>query len=121
LFGLFCCHFYLPHPPNVNHVSIVFKDKSVTVESDSLERLTDPETVPVPTTYNGVKVKLPLTIQTVNKIMSHYKSNKPLHAKYVLVILREAREKFKVLPNVHRATTSIAKQITICGKSVDID
>ncbi|XP_031550045.1 serine/threonine-protein phosphatase with EF-hands 2-like [Actinia tenebrosa] len=90
-------------------------NKSVTSDNDTLERLTDPETVPVPSNYSGIKIKLPLSIQTINKLMNHYKLNKQLHAKYVLVILREAREKFKVLPNIQKATTSIAKQITVCG------
>ncbi|XP_028518113.1 serine/threonine-protein phosphatase with EF-hands 2 isoform X2 [Exaiptasia diaphana] len=84
-------------------------------ESDDLDRLTDPSNIPVSQNYNGVTVSLPITKQLADKIINNYKINKPLHVKYVLVILREARERFKALPNVNRVTTSIARQMTICG------
>ncbi|KAK3736384.1 hypothetical protein QZH41_017894, partial [Actinostola sp. cb2023] len=84
-------------------------------KSDELDKLTDPSSIQVSSTYTGVEVTLPITVSTANKILNNYKINKPLHPKYVLVILREARERFKALPNINRATTSIARQITICG------
>lgn len=41
---------------------------------------------------------------------------KTLHVKYALLILHEARNKLRDLPNVRKTTTSITNQITICGK-----
>lgn len=83
--------------------------------SEKLEMLTDPSKITVDETYRGPHVALPLTLLTVHKIIEHFKSRKLLHVKYVLLILRETREKLKVLPNIYRASTSISKQITICG------
>ncbi len=38
-----------------------------------------------------------------------------LHAKYVLQLLHETRRALKHMPNINHASTSVAKQITICG------
>lgn len=43
-------------------------------------------------------------------------SRQLLHVKYILLILRETREKLMALPNISKASTSITKQITICGE-----
>ncbi|XP_078369903.1 serine/threonine-protein phosphatase with EF-hands pef-1-like [Oculina patagonica] len=85
-------------------------------KSEKLEMLTDPSKITVDeSTYKGPHVTLPLTLLTVRNIVELYKSNKLLHVKYILLILRETREKLMTLPNISKASTSITKQITICG------
>ncbi|KAJ7393084.1 protein phosphatase, EF-hand calcium binding domain [Desmophyllum pertusum] len=84
--------------------------------SEKLEMLTDPSKITVDeSTYRGPHVTLPLTLLTVRNIIELYKSHKLLHVKYILLILRETREKLMLLPNISKASTSITKQITICG------
>ncbi|EDO47034.1 predicted protein [Nematostella vectensis] len=83
--------------------------------STTLEAATDPSDIKVEPTYTGHVVKLPITLMSVRNIIEQCKLNKLVHAKYVLLILREARERFRALPNVIRVTTRIAKQMTICG------
>ncbi|KAK2552088.1 Serine/threonine-protein phosphatase with EF-hands pef-1 [Acropora cervicornis] len=89
---------------------------SASKTSAKLEQLTDPSLITLnELTYDGPCVVLPLKLQTVREIIEHYKLHKLLHVKYVLLILREVREKLKTLPNISKASTRITKQITICG------
>lgn len=39
----------------------------------------------------------------------------PLHAKYLIQLLLETRAALKQKANINYATTSIAKQMTVCG------
>lgn len=96
--------------------SATSSSSSTSKTSAKLEQLTDPSLITLnELTYDGPCVVLPLKLQTVREIIEHYKLHKLLHVKYVLLILREVREKLKALPNISKASTRITKQITICG------
>nr|XP_022902059.1 serine/threonine-protein phosphatase rdgC-like [Onthophagus taurus] len=66
---------------------------------------------------NRVHINCPLTITDVDTLIETFKTRRHhrLHAKYVAQILKESIAKLRKLPNLNIATTSISKQITICG------
>ena len=65
----------------------------------------------------GPSLTFPLTLGHVEQLMEAFKEQKVLHAKYVLKLLAETRKVMKTKKNINRATTAIAKQITVCGES----
>ncbi|XP_057313547.1 serine/threonine-protein phosphatase with EF-hands 2-like [Hydractinia symbiolongicarpus] len=65
--------------------------------------------------YKGPHVTLPLELQNVHKLLEYFKTGQVLHAKYVKLILHEAKMKAKLLPNVLSIDLNITKQITIVG------
>ncbi|XP_030836176.1 serine/threonine-protein phosphatase with EF-hands 2 isoform X1 [Strongylocentrotus purpuratus] len=65
--------------------------------------------------YDGPHLTFPLSLDQVEKMMEDFKEQKLLHSKYVLMVLRETEKVMKTKKNINRATTAIAKQITVCG------
>ncbi|XP_077867569.1 serine/threonine-protein phosphatase with EF-hands pef-1-like [Saccoglossus kowalevskii] len=84
-------------------------------EDAELEKLTDFSNISIEESYSGPHIKFPLTLSTVKKMIEAFKTGQVLHAKYTLQLLHEIRNKLKLMPNISQATTSLAKQITICG------
>ncbi|GAB0087920.1 hypothetical protein DMENIID0001_022870 [Sergentomyia squamirostris] len=84
-------------------------------ESDDLaeEGLSAPEKQ----TYRGPHITFPLTKKDLDTLIDLFRKKKynRLHPKYVAGILREARESLMDQPNLNVVSTSISKQVTICG------
>ncbi|XP_073843618.1 retinal degeneration C isoform X2 [Musca autumnalis] len=67
--------------------------------------------------YKGPQINFPLTKKDIDVLIDLFRKKKSnrLHARYVGAILKEAAIKLRTLPNLNAASTSISKQITICG------
>uniref|UniRef100_A0A0M3IKA3 Serine/threonine-protein phosphatase n=1 Tax=Ascaris lumbricoides TaxID=6252 RepID=A0A0M3IKA3_ASCLU len=76
---------------------------------------TRPEQFKVDKSYKGPVISLPLRKAHVEEMIEAFKQNKTIHASYLLMILHEARRIFKSMPSVVHISTSLSKQITICG------
>lgn len=88
---------------------------SETEDEKRLLEMTRPELFKVEKTYKGPNVSLPLKKTHVDLMIESFKHNKLMHVSYILLVLREARRVFKTLPTVVHMSTSLSKQITICG------
>uniref|UniRef100_A0AC35TSX6 Serine/threonine-protein phosphatase n=1 Tax=Rhabditophanes sp. KR3021 TaxID=114890 RepID=A0AC35TSX6_9BILA len=93
-----------------------------TKSSDDLENeaklweITNPDIFKVDRkTYKGPIISLPLKTSMVENMIDYFKSSKTLHIKYVMLIFHEARKILKNMPTVIDFSTSISKQITVCG------
>uniref|UniRef100_A0A0R3S289 Serine/threonine-protein phosphatase n=1 Tax=Elaeophora elaphi TaxID=1147741 RepID=A0A0R3S289_9BILA len=86
-----------------------------TADEKRLLEMTRPESFKIEKGYKGPNVSLPLQKIHIDQMMDAFKSNKIMHISYILLILHEARRIFKALPTVVEVSTSISKQITICG------
>uniref|UniRef100_A0A8C7XHR9 Serine/threonine-protein phosphatase with EF-hands n=1 Tax=Oryzias sinensis TaxID=183150 RepID=A0A8C7XHR9_9TELE len=71
--------------------------------------------VPVPDSYNGPRISFPLGVSDTNTLLSAFKEQQILHARYVLQLLYEAKKLLKQMPNISHLSTSYTKDITICG------
>lgn len=80
-----------------------------------LWRNTNPEEVQIEEAYRGPHLRLPLTTNQVDALIQGFKDRRTLHAKYVLLVLHEARRYLQTKPNVSAASTAFAKQITVVG------
>ncbi|GIY29982.1 hypothetical protein CDAR_106462 [Caerostris darwini] len=100
-----------PNPSAFAENSIRF---SQTAE-DRLMKVTDPKTARLEPEYKGLRIKLPLTGETVVKLIDYFKRGKLLHARYVLTIIHEARRILKYKPNINYASSVHTDHITICG------
>ncbi|XP_059479366.1 serine/threonine-protein phosphatase rdgC isoform X2 [Neocloeon triangulifer] len=72
---------------------------------------------PVEPGYKGPRVDFPLTKQGLDTLLTAFRHKKPprVHAHYAWHILREATTILRRLPNLNQASTTVGKQITICG------
>ncbi|KAL4003330.1 Calcineurin-like phosphoesterase family protein [Acanthocheilonema viteae] len=77
--------------------------------------MTRPESFKIEKSYKGPNISLPLKKIHIDQMMDAFKSNKIMHISHILLILHEARRVFKTLPTVVEISTSLSKQITICG------
>ncbi|XP_056414739.1 serine/threonine-protein phosphatase with EF-hands 1 [Hyla sarda] len=73
------------------------------------------ETIEVPDSYDGPQLSFPLSVSDTNTLLSAFKQEKQLHARYVLQLFDEIKNFLKQMPNIVHLTTSYSKQITICG------
>uniref|UniRef100_A0A915BKC7 Serine/threonine-protein phosphatase n=1 Tax=Parascaris univalens TaxID=6257 RepID=A0A915BKC7_PARUN len=80
-----------------------------------LMEATRPEQFKVDKSYKGPLISLPLRKAHVEEMIEAFKQNKIIHASYLLMILHEARRIFKSMPSVIHISTSLSKQITVCG------
>ena len=67
--------------------------------------------------YDGPTLTFPLTLGQVEQLIEAFKEQRLLHPKYVLQVLSETQKVMSTKKNINRATTAIAKQITVCGQS----
>ncbi|XP_059165621.1 serine/threonine-protein phosphatase with EF-hands 2-like [Physella acuta] len=65
--------------------------------------------------YDGPKLQFPINKSQIKSLMAAFKSDKVIHAKYLLDLLIRARAALVKLPNINRVSTSYSKQVTICG------
>ncbi|EJD75330.1 serine/threonine-protein phosphatase, variant [Loa loa] len=77
--------------------------------------MTQPESFKIEKGYKGPNISLPLKKIHIDQMMDAFKNNKIMHISYILLILHEARRVFKALPTVVEISTSLSKQITVCG------
>ncbi|XP_062383998.1 serine/threonine-protein phosphatase with EF-hands 1 [Sardina pilchardus] len=73
------------------------------------------EQISVPDSYSGPRLTFPLSVADTNSLLSAFKEQQTLHARYVLQLLHETKKFLKQMPNVIYLSTSYAKEITICG------
>ncbi|XP_047672961.1 serine/threonine-protein phosphatase with EF-hands 1 isoform X1 [Tachysurus fulvidraco] len=73
------------------------------------------EQIAVPESYSGPRLSFPLSVTDTNTLLSAFKEQQILHAKYVLQLLHETQKFLKQMPNVIYLSSSYAKEITICG------
>uniref|UniRef100_A0A915PMK2 Serine/threonine-protein phosphatase n=1 Tax=Setaria digitata TaxID=48799 RepID=A0A915PMK2_9BILA len=76
---------------------------------------TRPESFKIEKNYKGPNISLPLKKAHIDQMMDAFKNNKIMHISYILMILHEARRIFKTLPTVVQVSTTLSKQITVCG------
>ncbi|XP_071846576.1 serine/threonine-protein phosphatase with EF-hands 2-like isoform X2 [Apostichopus japonicus] len=65
--------------------------------------------------YKGPHVTFPLSLENVQDLLNAFEEGHLLHAKYALQILSESLRILREMPNISRASTAFAKQITVCG------
>ncbi|KAG8001283.1 Serine/threonine-protein phosphatase with EF-hands 2, partial [Nibea albiflora] len=80
-----------------------------------LDRETCYNLIPIPESYTGPRLSFPLSVSDTNALLSAFKEQQSLHARYVLQLLYETKKLLKQMPNVIHLSTSYTKDITICG------
>uniref|UniRef100_A0A7N6F9G0 Serine/threonine-protein phosphatase n=1 Tax=Anabas testudineus TaxID=64144 RepID=A0A7N6F9G0_ANATE len=80
-----------------------------------LDRETCYNLIHVPESYIGPRLSFPLSVSDTNALLSAFKEQQTLHARYVLQLLYETKKLLKQMPNIVHLSTSYAKEITICG------
>ncbi|KAG7467180.1 hypothetical protein MATL_G00150620 [Megalops atlanticus] len=73
------------------------------------------EQIEVSDLYNGPRLSFPLSVRDTNALLSAFKEQQTLHARYVLQLLHQTKKFLKQMPNVIHLSTSYSKEITICG------
>ncbi|KAI1722631.1 calcineurin-like phosphoesterase domain-containing protein [Ditylenchus destructor] len=76
---------------------------------------TNPDIFKVEKSYKGPVISLPLRSSHVELMIEHFKLNKTLHPRYLVLIFHEARKLLKSAPTVTHISTAIPGQVTICG------
>ncbi|XP_067116777.1 serine/threonine-protein phosphatase with EF-hands 1 [Osmerus mordax] len=79
------------------------------------ERQSSYEQMTVPESYIGPHLSFPLRVEHTNALLSAFKDQQILHARYVLQLLHETRKFLKQMPNIIHLSTSYTREITICG------
>ncbi|KAF1392653.1 hypothetical protein PFLUV_G00030300 [Perca fluviatilis] len=80
-----------------------------------LDRETCYNMIPVPELYTGPRLSFPLSVSDTNALLSAFKEQQTLHARYVLQLLYETKTLLKQMPNITHLSTSYTNEITICG------
>ncbi|XP_028441388.1 serine/threonine-protein phosphatase with EF-hands 1 isoform X1 [Perca flavescens] len=80
-----------------------------------LDRETCYNMIPVPELYTGPRLSFPLSVSDTNALLSAFKEQQTLHARYVLQLLYETKKLLKQMPNITHLSTSYTNEITICG------
>uniref|UniRef100_A0A087YGN7 Serine/threonine-protein phosphatase with EF-hands n=1 Tax=Poecilia formosa TaxID=48698 RepID=A0A087YGN7_POEFO len=80
-----------------------------------LDRETCYKTIPIPESYTGPHILFPLSVSDTNALLSAFKEQQILHARYVLQLLYESKKLLKQMPNIVHLSTSYTKEITICA------
>ncbi|XP_054473526.1 serine/threonine-protein phosphatase with EF-hands 1 [Anoplopoma fimbria] len=80
-----------------------------------LDRETCYKLIPVPESYMGPRLSFPLSVSDTNALLSAFKEQQTLHARYVLQLLYETKKLLKQMPNIIHLSTSYTNEITICG------
>ncbi|XP_071389718.1 serine/threonine-protein phosphatase with EF-hands 1 [Centroberyx affinis] len=80
-----------------------------------LERETCYDLILVPESYTGPRLSFPLSVSHTTALLSAFKEQQSLHARYVLQLLYETKKLLKQMPNIIHLSTSYTKEITICG------
>uniref|UniRef100_A0A915EEZ0 Serine/threonine-protein phosphatase n=1 Tax=Ditylenchus dipsaci TaxID=166011 RepID=A0A915EEZ0_9BILA len=76
---------------------------------------TNPDLFKVEKSYKGPVLSLPLKNSHVELMIEHFKLNKTLHPRYLVLVFHEARKLFKSMPTISYLSTSISGQVTVCG------
>uniref|UniRef100_A0AC34Q585 Serine/threonine-protein phosphatase n=1 Tax=Panagrolaimus sp. JU765 TaxID=591449 RepID=A0AC34Q585_9BILA len=76
---------------------------------------TNPELFKVEKSYKGPFISMPLKKAHVESMIDHFKANKTLHPRFLLMILHEARKLLKTFPTIVHLSTSLSRQVTVCG------
>ncbi|XP_060570933.1 serine/threonine-protein phosphatase with EF-hands 2-like [Ruditapes philippinarum] len=99
---------------NVNKEASIYDTQTV---SDNNSEIFDKylDGIKVENSYKGIHLKFPLTLNQLHKMVQAFKRNLTLHAKYTIQLLLETRKILKTQANIRYATTSLSKQITVCG------
>ncbi|CAM1319830.1 PPEF1 (predicted) [Pycnogonum litorale] len=81
----------------------------------SIRKMADPQLIEVSEDYAGPRPNNPLTSADLEVMITAFKQQQILHAHYLIQILHQARNILQDQPNIRSSTTSMAKQITVCG------
>ncbi|ESO93766.1 hypothetical protein LOTGIDRAFT_104853, partial [Lottia gigantea] len=73
------------------------------------------EGIEVESSYTGPHLTFPITHAQVKTLIQAFKAKRRLHVRYLLELLNETQKLFKQMKNINYASTSISKQITVCG------
>lgn len=71
--------------------------------------------IKVESSYKGVHLTFPLTLNQLHKMVQGFRRKLTLHAKYIIQLLLEVRKVLKTQANIRYLSTSLSKQVTICG------
>ncbi|XP_035484134.2 serine/threonine-protein phosphatase with EF-hands 1 isoform X2 [Scophthalmus maximus] len=80
-----------------------------------LDRETCYNQIHVPESYTGPRLSFPLSVSDTSALLSAFKEQQTLHARYALQLLYETKKLLKQMPNIIHLSTSYIKDITICG------
>ncbi|XP_052793416.1 serine/threonine-protein phosphatase with EF-hands 2-like [Mya arenaria] len=99
---------------NVNKRNSIYDTQTMVDRmGDTLNNLLDG--VEVEKTYKGPHLTFPLTLNQLHKMVQSFKRKLTLHAKYTVQLLLEVRRLLKAQGNIRYASTSLSKQVTVCG------
>ncbi|XP_071524819.1 serine/threonine-protein phosphatase with EF-hands pef-1-like [Panulirus ornatus] len=73
------------------------------------------EEVTVENSYKGPHLATPLTTDSIHQLVDAFKKKKPLHARYVYLVLRESVRVLRQRATICHASTAISGQITVVG------
>eukprot|EP00118_Oscarella_pearsei_P004499 m.19411 g.19411 ORF g.19411 m.19411 type:complete len:610 (+) comp27834_c0_seq5:50-1879(+) len=65
--------------------------------------------------YCGVHLKFPLTLRSLKNMLESFKASQPLHAKYVMMVVKEAKSVLQRQPNINHISTQSVGEVTVCG------
>uniref|UniRef100_A0A1I8IWN3 Serine/threonine-protein phosphatase n=1 Tax=Macrostomum lignano TaxID=282301 RepID=A0A1I8IWN3_9PLAT len=84
-------------------------------EDRELLDLTSFADLSVEKSYRGPHLTFPLSASHVQLMIDSFRQGGQLHPRYLLQLLHETRLALRAKPNVHSASTSISKQVTVIG------
>ncbi|CAF3098374.1 unnamed protein product [Rotaria socialis] len=96
-------------------VAKLLQKAGLPVEEKELLKSTNPDSIPVESSYRGPRIDGPITRKTLVDLIEAFQQGQVLHEKYVCVILHQARAILKTLPNFNHIDLSVLRHIHIIG------
>lgn len=108
---------HMPDPTARPSDAAASSNKAIGANTRTADDSDEDSLPPIDANYKGIHINSPLTRADLDSLIECFRKKKQhrLHARYVAAILKEAAAALKRLPNLNQASTSVSKQVTICG------